>query len=87
MRNYQLLGDLVLVPTYYRALRNIYFSRQHCDGISETPIHAITLPSFCTLCGAKHGHETCMPKSSSALPVDARSSELSALTIGVLFFT
>ena len=87
MRNYQLLGDLVLVPTYYQALWNIYFLRQHCDGISDTPIHAITLPSFCTLCGAKRGDGTCMPKSSSALPVDVHCSELSALTIGVLFFT
>ncbi len=46
MRNCQILGNFVLVPTYYQAYWNIHFSRQNCDGLSETPIRAITLPSF-----------------------------------------
>jgi hypothetical protein len=46
MREFQILGDSVLDPTYCEAYRNIHISRQNCGGLSETPMYAIALPSF-----------------------------------------
>ena len=60
---------------YCEAYWNIHFSRQNCDGLSETPMHAITQPSFAHHVGqsavlsyhigALYGelllHSSCMP--------------------------